>query len=164
MAKDVYAQLKDTGSVVRGFLGVYPTDIEPDMAEFFGLKDAKGVLISQVTENSAADEAGLKRGDVVTEFDGTGVDNAKRFPHACRHAQAGQRGQSGDPERGQTDGLQRQAGSEAQRGCHRQGRARIAGPPRLHRCRRLTPDVAQRLGYEGLEGVVVTMSSRLPGR
>ena len=155
MAKDIYTQFRETGSVVRGFLGVYPTDIEPDMAEFFGLKDAKGVLISQVTENSAADEAGLKRGDVITEFDGTPVDNANDFRNRVAMHKPDSKVELVVLREGKrmdfTIKLAQRpddvtASSEQPESPGRLGFSVQA----------LTQEAAQRLGYEGLDGVVVT--------
>ncbi|MBZ4660213.1 MAG: DegQ family serine endoprotease, partial [Desulfacinum sp.] len=75
MAKELLPQLK-TGKVIRGWLGVMIQDITPELAESFGLKDAKGVLISDVVEGSPADKAGLETGDIVVEFNGEPVENA----------------------------------------------------------------------------------------
>jgi serine protease Do len=75
LAKELLPQLK-AGKIVRGWLGVMIQDITPDLAKSFGLKEAKGVLISDVTEGSPAAKAGLKRGDVVKAFDGHEVENA----------------------------------------------------------------------------------------
>lgn len=75
LAKELLPQLK-AGKIVRGWLGVMIQDITPDLAKSFGLKEAKGVLISDVTEGSPAAKAGLKRGDVVKGFDGHEVENA----------------------------------------------------------------------------------------
>lgn len=79
MAKNIYEQLVDEGKVVRGFLGVLPQDLKPGMAEHFGLEENKGVLIGEVTEDSAADKAGLQQGDVIIEFNGKEVENANSF-------------------------------------------------------------------------------------
>ena len=76
MAKHAYEQLVESGTVERGFLGVMPNDLDPEMAEAFGLKDNKGVAISEVTEGSAADKAGLRHNDVILELDGKPVESA----------------------------------------------------------------------------------------
>jgi len=155
MAKDIYKQLKETGSVVRGFLGVFPTDIEPDMAEFFGLKDTKGVLISQVTENSAADEAGLKRGDVVTEFDGVPVDSANDFRMRVAMHKPGSKVDLVVLREGKRMDFSvklAQRPDEATASSEQP-----ESPGRLgFTVQALTEELAQRLGYEGLDGVVVT--------
>jgi len=75
LAKELLPQLK-AGKIVRGWLGVMIQDITPELAKSFGLKETKGVLISDVTKDSPAEKGGLKRGDVVTHFNGKEVENA----------------------------------------------------------------------------------------
>jgi serine protease Do len=69
MASDIYTQLKESGEVVRGFLGVRMNPVEPGMGEYFGLKDDKGVLVMGVEEDSPAERAGVKEDDVVVELE-----------------------------------------------------------------------------------------------
>jgi len=75
MAKELLPQLK-TGKVVRGWIGVMIQDITPELAKSFGLKSAKGVLVSDVVKGSPAEKAGLSRGDVILRFDGKEIENA----------------------------------------------------------------------------------------
>jgi len=79
MARHVYEQLIESGTVERGFLGVLPQDLEPEMAKAFGLKNGKGVLIPEVTKDSAADKAGVKHNDIVLELNGEPVESADAF-------------------------------------------------------------------------------------
>ena len=81
MAKELLPQLK-TGKVVRGWLGVMIQDISPKLAESFGLKSTKGVLVSDVVKGSPAEKAGLKQGDVITRFDGNEIENAHKLSQA----------------------------------------------------------------------------------
>jgi serine protease Do len=75
LARDLIPQLK-TGKVIRGWLGVMIQDITPELAESFDIKERKGVIISDMVTGGPAEKAGLKRGDVVTQFNGKDVDNA----------------------------------------------------------------------------------------
>ncbi len=75
MAKDLLPQLK-SGRIIRGWLGVMIQDITPELAKPFGLEEAKGVVLSDVTKGSPAEKAGLKRGDVLIRFNGKKVENA----------------------------------------------------------------------------------------
>jgi serine protease Do len=75
MAKPIYESLVKTGKVVRGYLGIGLQDLNQDLAKSFSLKDAKGALVSDVKEDSPADQAGFKQGDVITEYQGTPVDD-----------------------------------------------------------------------------------------
>jgi serine protease Do len=75
MAKPIYEGLVKTGKVVRGYLGIGLQDLNQDLAKSFGTKDSKGALISDVKEDSPADQAGLKQGDVIIEYHGTPVED-----------------------------------------------------------------------------------------
>nr|WP_156831111.1 DegQ family serine endoprotease [Arhodomonas aquaeolei] len=76
LASQVMDQLIKYGEVHRGVLGVRVQDVTPDIAEAMGLDDRHGALISQVSPDSAAEKAGLKAGDVVTEVDGKPIGDA----------------------------------------------------------------------------------------
>ncbi len=69
-------QLIKTGQVTRGFLAVHNQAVTPDIADSGGLKDARGALITDATENGPGAKAGLKSGDIVTAVDGQSIDNA----------------------------------------------------------------------------------------
>jgi serine protease Do len=73
MAKHVMGELRTNGKVTRAQLGVMVQPVTSDLAESLGLKDVGGALIGDVTPGSAADRAGLKRGDVIQAFNGQSV-------------------------------------------------------------------------------------------
>ncbi len=75
MAKNIEKQLLKSGKVTRGWLGVVIQDMNEDLAHSFNLKTDRGVLISDVSDNSPAAKAGLKQGDVVQAIDGKVVEN-----------------------------------------------------------------------------------------
>ena len=79
MAKQVYDQILDHGSVVRGFLGVMIQGLNQDLVEQFGLKDTHGALVGDVQKGSPGEKAGLKQGDVIVEMDGKPVDDVASF-------------------------------------------------------------------------------------
>jgi serine protease Do len=74
MVKSVMDSLTKKGKVVRGWLGVSIQPITPELAKQFGLNDDVGALVGDVTENSPAEKAGLKRGDVIIEYDGKKIE------------------------------------------------------------------------------------------
>ena len=78
MAKDILDQLK-TGKVVRGWLGIMIQDITPELAESFGIKETKGVIVADVVPDSPAERDGLKRGDIVEKLNGKQVENANQL-------------------------------------------------------------------------------------
>jgi serine protease Do len=69
MAKSIEKQLQENGKVTRGWLGVVIQNVDKDLAESFGLKQAGGILVSEVQPDSPASAAGLKRGDVIITLD-----------------------------------------------------------------------------------------------
>jgi S1-C subfamily serine protease len=72
-ARDVMAQL-DNGGIERGFLGVSLQALDRDLADYLGLGEATGVLVSHVVPKSPAERAGLRTGDVITRFEGREVE------------------------------------------------------------------------------------------
>jgi serine protease Do len=80
IAKHAYKQLREGGAVKRGFLGIGFKNITPELAAALDLdKDTRGAVITDVFEGSAADKAGLKRYDVVVEFEGQAVEKSNEF-------------------------------------------------------------------------------------
>jgi len=75
MARNVMDQLVKTGKVRRGQLGIVVQKISNDIAANLGLKETKGVIVSQVQPGSAAERAGIKVGDVILSLNGKAVDD-----------------------------------------------------------------------------------------
>ena len=80
VASDVIAELREHGKVDRGWLGVRIQAVTPEFAEGFRLDEAKGALISSITPESPAAEAGLETGDVILSWDGKAVEDLKDLP------------------------------------------------------------------------------------
>jgi Do/DeqQ family serine protease len=76
LALSIMEQLLESGEVKRGFLGVYAQDLDPDLAEAFGLPKQTGAVINKVMEGSPAEKAGLMTGDIVIKIDGKRIRNA----------------------------------------------------------------------------------------
>jgi len=90
MAKDLLPQLKK-GKVVRGWLGVMIQKITPDLKEKLGLKDEKGALVADVTAGGPAEEAGIKRGDVIVSFDGEDIKEMHDLPYIVASTPVGKK-------------------------------------------------------------------------
>jgi len=76
MSKPIYDSLVKNGKVVRGFLGVSIQDLNQELTKSFGLKEAKGALVSDVKDDGPAGQAGLKQGDIITTYQGVPVEDA----------------------------------------------------------------------------------------
>jgi serine protease Do len=74
MAKPIMDQILTHGKVVRGYLGVHIQELTPELARAFGLKDGGGVLIGDVSPDTPAAQAGLKKGDVILQVNGQPVN------------------------------------------------------------------------------------------
>lgn len=79
-AKSILPQLRDTGHVVRGWIGVSVQEVTQDLADSFGLKKAGGALITDVQEGSPAQKAGLQRGDIILEVNGETLKTLADLP------------------------------------------------------------------------------------
>ena len=76
-AQDVIMELKDGGTVVRGWLGVQIQNVTADIAESLGLEEARGAIVAEAQDNSPAQKAGLRSGDTILAVDGTSVDGPR---------------------------------------------------------------------------------------
>lgn len=76
LAKQVMDQIEKSGKVSRGYIGVSLQDLNPDLAQHFGVKGTKGAVIADVTADGPGAKAGLKQGDVITAIDGKKVDGS----------------------------------------------------------------------------------------
>jgi len=80
VAMQVADQLRTSGKVVRGRIGVTIQELTRELAESFGLSKPSGALISSVEKNAPADKAGIEASDVILKFDGKPVDNSTDLP------------------------------------------------------------------------------------
>src|SRR6056300_1834520 len=80
VAMEVANQLKDNGSVSRGWLGVIIQEVTRDLAESFGMVQPRGALVAKVLPDSPADKGGLKPGDVILGFDEKDIKTSSDLP------------------------------------------------------------------------------------
>ncbi|MFN0117581.1 MAG: Do family serine endopeptidase [Elusimicrobiota bacterium] len=88
-AKVVIKDLIEKGFVERSWMGVEIAPVDEVIASQFGLSDTKGALVNQVVPNSPASKAGLKRGDIVLEFDGKKIDKVQTLQDLVSAANPG---------------------------------------------------------------------------
>nr|WP_240616527.1 DegQ family serine endoprotease [Marinobacter fuscus] len=79
-AMNVFRQLRDSGSVARGWLGVLIQEVNRDLAESFGLKRPRGALVAEVMPGSPAEKGGLESGDIVLAYNGEDVELSSDLP------------------------------------------------------------------------------------
>lgn len=155
MAKHVYKQLRESGTVARGFLGVDIQDLTPALAKAFGMENAKGVLIPDVHKDSPAEKAGLKPNDVIVELEGKPVESAKTLQTRIAMIKPDTRVKIVVMRDGKRRTLtvklaKRPPISEIQ------GAGSDAMEDLGFAVRNLTAELAERYGYEGQSGVIVS--------
>ena len=91
LAQGIIEQLKNKGQVTRGWLGVGIQDITPELAEYYGVKDKKGVLVTQVFRGDPADKSGIKTGDVIVAVDGKKVSSSRELSRTIANTTVGER-------------------------------------------------------------------------
>ena len=91
LARSIMDQLIKTGKVVRGWLGVAIQELTPELASQFGLSETKGVLVSDVMDDSPAKKAGFERADVITEYDGKPMDSPTHLRNAVAQTPIGRK-------------------------------------------------------------------------
>ncbi len=152
MAKSVVEQLKSTGKVVRGYIGVNFDKLSPNLAKSLGLKSEKGVIITNVEKDSPADKAGMKVEDVIVEFDGKPVNAQTDLPKVVAAAPVGKDVKVALFRKGKKVVLTVKVG--------RQGLSAVSATPATAgigiSIRELSPDVARQLGLKETKGVVVS--------
>ncbi|HOO56628.1 MAG TPA: Do family serine endopeptidase [bacterium] len=79
MARDVFEELIETGKVSRGYLGILIEDIDERLAGAFGLKNAEGVLVTNVLDDTPAEKAGMKAEDIIIQLNDTKILNVKQL-------------------------------------------------------------------------------------
>ena len=82
LVQTVVADLADDGELARGWLGVQIRPMTEEVAAVLGYDAPKGAVIEAVTEDSPADEAGLRKGDIILSYDGTAIDDLRDLTRA----------------------------------------------------------------------------------
>ncbi len=140
----------------RGYLGIYYQELTPESAPTFGLdKDTKGVAITQVMKDSAAEKAGLKRYDVIVELDDILVENGNEFLNRVAMLNPGTKVKIVILRDGKRKTLTAELGKRPPQE-QLPGTEQETSPKLGFTVKNLTDEYAERLGFEGLSGVVVT--------
>lgn len=89
LAMNVVDQLRTSGHVSRGYLGVLIQDVDHNLAESFGLSHPKGALVSKILQGSPAEKAGLEVGDIILKFNEQELRESSQLPPVVGRVQAG---------------------------------------------------------------------------
>lgn len=89
MARRVMEQLIKEGKITRGWLGVSIQEVTPELAKQFGVENSKGALVTDIFRGSPAERAGLKRGDVIVEFNGRAIKDVETLRNMTAQSELG---------------------------------------------------------------------------
>jgi len=154
-AKSILTQLKETGHVSRGWLGVSVQLVTEDLAESFGLKEPKGALVAEVIADSPAEKAGIKRGDIILTFDGHEVDAINDLPRLVAATPAGKEVRLSVFRNGKTIEVTATVGKLQEE--REETETAGASSDRLGlNVADVTPEVAQRYGLQAGKGALIT--------
>ncbi len=155
-AMDIYEQLKSNGEVSRAYLGIYPQDIDRNLAEVYNLARPQGALLTRISPDSPAQKAGLKTGDIILEYNDIKIMRAADLLNLINRA----RPDDGFEAQVQRDGkalLINGKLSNAPSDVQAEGSAQHENEVRLGlRLRNLTTDEQSELGTDDKMGVLVT--------
>jgi serine protease Do len=90
-AKEIINSLIQGKEVLYGWLGVSVQDMDQKLADYFALRDKKGVIVAKVAQDSPADKGGLREGDIMLTFDKREVTNVRTLLKMVSHAKVGRR-------------------------------------------------------------------------
>ena len=158
MAKFINEQLMNKGKVTRGYLGVGIQDVDEGLAESFGLEKAGGVLITDVQDDTPASRAGIKSQDVLVKLDGIDLRDTQDLRNRIAQTIPGTTVNLDLVRDGKTIELQAKIGEQpddfgiAARGGSDQNPLSSFGRV----VQELTPDLAEQLGYNGRQGLVIS--------
>ena len=90
LAEGIISQLKDEGEVTRGWLGVAIQDLTTEMAEYYGLKNRKGVLVADVFKGDPAEKAGIRAKDIILEVNDKKIETSRQLTSMIAGLKVGQ--------------------------------------------------------------------------
>jgi serine protease Do len=158
MARGVMDALLKDGKVSRGYLALVPQDIDENLAKALKLKSTKGALVGDVMPDGPADKAGLKRGDVIVEFDGKKITDSTELRKDVALAKPGSTAELTVERNGHSKHFKVKLGerpTEVAATNNNNSTGENANQTLGMRVEKLTPEIAKQLGYENDKGVVV---------
>lgn len=156
MVQYVVNQIRDTGGVERGFLGVGIQNLDPKLGEWLNIKETQGALVTEVQEGSPAEKAGVKKDDVIVEFNGYPVTDAPSLRNRVASTKPGTKAKLVVIRNGERMELEVVVGKKPSEGSvsvtTEEGKKVDLGIS----VQNLTPDLAKQFEFEGEEGVLIS--------
>lgn len=90
-AKTILKELIEKGRVTRPWIGIASMKVTPQLAHFYGLPAREGALVARVEPYSPADDAGLRKGDIIEEIDGSRIEDPSQIASRVREKQMNER-------------------------------------------------------------------------
>lgn len=156
LAKGVIDQLRTKGEVTRGWLGVTIQDLTEGLADYYGLKDRKGALVTSVIPGDPADEAGIRASDIILEIDGKKVEGMKTVLALVAGAGVGEKIAVKVFREGDTKTYEVKIGLRDDEKLTSRGPRQESEDGLGIRVAEITPDMASRFNISETEGVIVT--------
>lgn len=156
MAKGIMESLIEKGRVIRGWLGVSIQPVTRDIADSFGLKTAEGALVADVTKDSPAEKAGVRRGDIIVSLGEKPVETPAVLKNLVAQKEVGSNVPVTVIRNGKKKTLPVTIGELATEDQDKTSRPDSSDTAPLGiQVQELTPDIAAQLGYEQETGVIV---------
>jgi serine protease Do len=157
LARGIIEQLKATGEVTRGWLGVAIQDLTQEMVEYYNLRDSNGVLVAQVFENDPADKAGIKAQDIIISVNGKKIENSRGLTSMIADLEVGEKAKvvalrNGKEKTFTVEIAKREDERLASERTSSNGETGELGI----QVSNITPEVANRLNISETDGVIVT--------
>ncbi|MFA5072577.1 MAG: DegQ family serine endoprotease [Nitrospirota bacterium] len=164
MAKSIMDSIIKNGKVIRGWMGVSIQNLTNELAESLGIKDTSGALVSGVEKNSPADQAGIKRGDIITALHGKKIADSSALRNMVSSTTPGTKTDVTLIREGKEKKLAITLGESKEKSAL--GKSDYANVMKGVIVQELTQDVREKLNIpENIEGVIVTgMSQNSPAR
>jgi len=167
LARNIMNQILKSGKVTRGYLGILPQELTPDMARAFNMPNVHGVAVAQVEPGSPAEHGGLKVGDVITAVNNDAVEDVNAFrlqvagfaPGTTVHLKVNRSGQAMDVSvtLGEFNLEAENRGARGERGGNNVPESGEKGALRGVSVQALTPDLREELQLpENATGVAIT--------
>ena len=156
LAKGIIGQLKEEGSVTRGWLGVSIQEIDGSVAEYYGLPSKKGVLVREAFKGDPADKAGMKANDVIVSIDGEKVGSIRDLTGIIAGKKVGTKVKVVVLRSGKEKRLKVTVGKRVDRRTAQAGGSGSGDEDLGIDIASITADMAKRYGLEDRKGVLVT--------